>query len=204
MFSRQYLKCSNGLLSHSKLCISHESSGRTKSAELGLLAGIKTQWTLSGAQTEVGTALVFISFFVTSLCKKLSVALPGQQTWLGAWPIVNYHISMYWKASFWISDINLICSISGHVPKFHSCNPILNSCWILFLWHIAWSLFHHMTIHCMTRGVNVQTLWWCAGLVHLQNLSSCKQTRTWHLNWLSAILITYFIATVFYYYVLYS
>lgn len=63
MFSRQYLKCSDGLLSHSKLCISHESSGRTKSAELGLLAVIKTQWTLSGAQTEVGCS-IYLSFSI--------------------------------------------------------------------------------------------------------------------------------------------
>lgn len=164
------------LVSHSRLCISHESSECTKSAELALLAGLKTHWTLLEAQSEVDTASVFISFFVTSLCEKLSVALPGQQTWLGAWPIVNYHISMSWKASFCVTNINLICSISGHVPKFHSCNPIRNSCWIFLMWHISWSLFHYMIIHCMTRRVNVQTSpWWCAGLVHLQNCLANKQ-----------------------------
>lgn len=47
----EYLKSNTELLLHSKLHVSLESSGCTRSAELALLAGLKTPGMLLGAQS---------------------------------------------------------------------------------------------------------------------------------------------------------
>lgn len=87
-----------------------------RSANLASLAALETPRSME----LVGTALLFISLPVTSLWKKLSGVLQRQQTCLGACP--------------------------GYLPKFHSCSPILNSCWILSLLPVSWYLFHYRII----------------------------------------------------------